>query len=62
MDEASWTKFVSMLCSTPLEFSELIYKKGQWFAILLLLSSMPDAGMPSLVAFQRWSHPYWHHR
>jgi len=33
----------------PWEFSELIGKEGQWFAILPLLSSMPDAGMISSI-------------
>jgi len=38
-----------------LEFSELVCQEGQWFAILPLLSSMPDAGMPSLVCHRQLS-------
>jgi len=48
-DEASWTKFVYTLCTVPLKFSERIHKEKQWFAIYLLLSSMPDAGTPILI-------------
>jgi len=42
--------FICFTDTPPLEFSELIYKKKrQKFNILLLLPSMPDARMPSLV-------------